>query len=220
MVLFVSELNLKSEESCRWRRRKQDRPAEILAAALKIFSKKGFAAAKLDEVAIEAGVSKGTLYLYFESKEALLKAVVMEFVVPHIAKAEEHADHYEGSIKELMLNLLEQWRVNILETELSGLPKIMIAEASNFPEIAKFYLENVIQRMRDFVTKLIELGIERDEFRQCNSEYTARTFMTTMVFTAVWKHSLAPFDKNYDINEYLNSSMEIFLRGILKDNQE
>ena len=220
MVLFVSELNLKSEESCRWRRRKQDRPAEILAAALKIFSKKGFAAAKLDEVAIEAGVSKGTLYLYFESKEALLKAVVMEFVVPHIAKAEEHADHYEGSIKELMLNLLEQWRVNILETELSGLPKIMIAEASNFPEIAKFYLENVIQRMRDFVTKLIDVGVERGEFRQCNSEYTARAFLTIMVFTAVWKYSFAPLDKNYDINEYLNSSMEIFLRGILKDNQE
>lgn len=220
MVLFVSELNSTSQESCRWRRRKQDRPAEILAAALKTFSIKGFAATRLDEVAKEAGVSKGTLYLYFESKEALFKAVVTEFVVPQIAKAEEQADQYAGSIKELMLNLLEQWRVNVLETELSGLTKIMIAEASNFPEMAKFYLENVIQRMRDFVTKLIDLGIERGEFRQCNSEYTARTFLTTMVFTAIWKHSLAPYDKNYDTNEYLNSSMEIFLRGILKDQQE
>ena len=216
----MGELISSTEETCRWRRRKEERPAEILAAALKTFSSKGYAATKLAEVAKEAGVSKGTLYLYFESKEALFKAVVNEFVSPHIANAEEHAEQYTGSIKDLMVNLLEQWRVNVLETELSGITKMMIAEASNFPDLATFYLENVIQRTRRFVANLINIGIERDEFRQCDSEYAARTFLTPMVFSAIWQNSLAPFDDSYDMNEYLNVHLDIFMRGILKDSHE
>lgn len=213
----MSELNATSQESCRWRRRKEERPAEILAAALKTFSIKGFTATKLDEVAKQAGVSKGTVYLYFESKEALFKDVVREFVLPHLVKAEEQAEHYTGSIKELMYALVEQWRLNVLETELSGIPKIMISEAANFPELASFYLENVIQRTRRLVANLISLGIKRGEFRQCDSEYAARAFLSPMVFAAIWEHSLAPFDERYDINEYLNTHLDIFLRGILKD---
>lgn len=216
---FVGELKTVNQESCRWRRRKEDRPAEILTAAVKMFSMKGFAATKLTEVAKEAGVSKGTLYLYFESKEVLFKAVVTEFVLPQIAKAEAQAQDYTGSIKDLMYKLVEQWRLNVLETEISGIPKMIIAEASNFPDLANYYLENVIQRTRHFVANLIELGIQRGEFRQCDSQHTARAFLTPMVFTAIWQNSLAPFDEQYDINEYLNLSMDIFMRGIMKDNQ-
>lgn len=215
----MGTLNSIAQASCRWRRRKEERPAEILTAALKTFSTKGFAATKLDEVAKEAGVSKGTLYLYFESKEALFKAVVSEYVLPQIAKAEEQAEQYSGSIEKLMLTIVDQWRINVLESDISGIPKMMIAEASNFPDLANFYLENVIKRTRDFVASLIELGIERNEFRQCDSQYAARSFVTPMVFTAVWKNSLAPFDDDYDSNEYLKLSMDIFMRGILKENQ-
>lgn len=216
----MGELASTKQESCRWRRRKENRPAEILAAALKTFSIKGFAATKLDVVAEEAGVSKGTLYLYFESKEALFKAVVTEFVLPQIEKAEEQAEQFSGPINELMFALLEQWRVNILETELSGIPKIMIAEASNFPELATFYLDNVIQRTRQFVANLINLGIERGEFRECDSEYAARLFLSPMVFSAIWQHSLAPYDNDYDTKKYLNFHLDTFLRGLQKDNQE
>lgn len=207
------------KEPARWQRRKEERPAEILTAALKTFAIKGFAATKLDVVAKEAGVSKGTVYLYFESKEALFKAVVTEFVLPQIARAEQQAENYTGTIKDLMFELVEQWRVNVLETDLSGIPKIIISEASNFPELATFYLENVIQRTRQFAANLIELGIERGEFRKCNTSYAARAFLTPMVFTAIWRHSLAPFDENYDIQEYLNTHLDIFIRGILKSTQ-
>ena len=213
----MGELCSKIHGACRWRRRKEDRPAEILTAALRLFSDKGFALTKLNDVAKEAGVSKGTLYLYFDGKEALFKAVINEYVLPQIAKAEEQAEQFSGSISELMYELQERWRINVLETELSGISKIMMAEASNFPELAQFYLENVIQRTRNFVAKLISIGIERDEFISCNSEFAARTFLTPLVFSAVWKHSLAPFEKNYDVKEYLNSNLDIFLRGILKE---
>ena len=213
----MGELCSKIHSACRWQRRKEDRPAEILTAALRLFADKGFALTKLNDVAKEAGVSKGTLYLYFDGKEALFKAVINEYVLPQIAKAEEQADKYSGSISELMFELQETWRINVLETELSGISKIMMAEASNFPELAQFYLENVIHRTRNFVAKLIRIGIERNEFISCNSEYAARTFLTPLVFSAVWKHSLAPFEKEYDIKEYLKSNLDIFLRGILKE---
>ncbi|MDH5600574.1 MAG: TetR/AcrR family transcriptional regulator [Gammaproteobacteria bacterium] len=213
----MGELNSNMKDSCRWRRRKEARPAEILLAALKVFSLKGFAATRLDEVAKSAGISKGTLYLYFDSKDALFKAVVVEFILPQIAKAEEQAEDYRGSVMELMLKLVDQWRCNVLETDISGIPKIMVAEASNFPELAQFYLENVIQRTRIFIEKLIQLGIERGEFRQCNPKHAVRTFLTPLVFSAIWKNSLAPFDEYYDINEYLKFTMDNFMRGIKKD---
>ena len=220
MVFLVRESISENNDSCRWRRRKENRPSEILAAALKAFSSKGFAATKLDNVAKEAGVSKGTLYLYFESKEALFKAVVTEFVLPQIERAEEQAEQYSGSIKSLMSKLIVQWQQNVLETDLSGISKIIMAEASNFPELASFYLENVIQRTRKFIANLISLGIQRGEFRACDVKYAARTFLTPMVFSAIWQHSLAPFDDDYDVNEYLNFHLENFLRGISKDKQE
>ncbi len=207
-------------DSVRWRRRKDNRPAEILSSALKVFSLKGYAATKLEIVAKQAGVSKATLYLYFESKEALFKAVVTEFVLPQIKRAEDQAQNYTGSIKILMHELLEHWRINVLETDVSGIPKIMIAEASNFPELATFYLDNVIKRAREFVTHLINLGIEKGEFRECNASYAARSFISTIIFTAIWEKSLAAYDEAYDTQAFLNSHLDIFIRGISKDIQE
>ena len=119
-----------------------------------------------------------------------------------------------------MIELQERWQINVLETELSGISKIMMAEASNFPELAQFYLENVIYRTRSFVTNLISIGIDRGEFISCNPEFAARTFLTPLVFSAVWKHSLAPFDTDYDVKGYLKSNLDIFLRGILKEHHE
>lgn len=211
---------MNEESACRWRRRKEERPAEILAAALKIFSSKGFYLTKLDVVAKEAGVSKGTLYIYFDNKETLFKAVVHEFVVSRIEEAELQAETYDGSIEKLMQQLVEQWKCNVLETELSSISKIMIAEASNFPDLALFYFENVVKRSRLFIEKLIDNGINQGEFRECDSEYVARYFLTPLVFSAIWQNSLAPFDESYDINKYLNINLEIFLRGIKKDIQE
>jgi len=216
----VEQLKSVPKGTCRWRRRKEERPAEILCAALKMFTSKGFSSTKLDEVAREAGVSKGTLYLYFESKESLFKAVVTEFVLPQIANAEEQAEKNTGAIKDLLILLIEQWRKNVLETDLAGIAKMMIAEASNFPDLATFYLENVIKRTRYFVANLITIGIKRGEFVECDANYTARILLTPILFSAVWQHSLAPFDDRYDIEKYLNIHLDIFFRGILKESQE
>src|SRR5712664_4527940 len=89
----------------RWRRRKDARPEEIVAAALDVFVERGFAAAKLEDVARRAGVTKGTIYLYFENKEALFKAVVRQTIVPAIAKGEAIAQAFTGSARDLFEKL-------------------------------------------------------------------------------------------------------------------
>src|SRR3989442_5241172 len=114
----------------RWQRRKAARPAEIVAAALEVFVERGFAAAKLDDVARKAGVTKGTVYLYFESKEALFKAVVRETIVPVIAQGEALARSFTGSARELVERLVRKyWRV-VGETAAARIPKLLMARTA------------------------------------------------------------------------------------------
>src|SRR5437899_10440928 len=125
----------------RWQRRKEDRPAEIVTAALAEFVERGFAATRLEAVARRAGVTKGTLYLYFDSKEDLFKAVVRETIVPVIAQGEALAQAHTGSARDLFEKLVrDYWRL-VGETRLAGIPKLMIAEAANFPQLTRFYYQ-------------------------------------------------------------------------------
>jgi len=125
----------KRQPKPRWKRRKDARPGEIVAAALEVFGERGFAATKLADVARRAGVTKGTVYLYFDSKEALFKAVVRETIVPVIAQGEALAQSFTGSARELLERLVrEYWRL-VGETAVAGIPKLMMAEAATFPEL-------------------------------------------------------------------------------------
>ncbi len=124
----------------RWERRKEARPAEIVAAALQLFSDRGFAATRLEDVATVAGVSKGTVYLYFESKEQLFEAVVREAIAPNIDRAEEMVDAFEGPTPELFRALFELLGT-VLETPLTGVVKLLIAESGNFPQLARLYAD-------------------------------------------------------------------------------
>jgi len=204
------------KSSQRWHRRKDDRPEEIIAAALDLFTQKGFAATRLDDVAGRAGISKGTLYLYFESKEALFKAVVMAMVVPEIERAEQRILNFHGPAADLVKQLIYQWWESVNNSRLRGLPKLMIAESGNFPELARFYAEKVIIRVRKLLADVIAQGIKQGEFRDCNPVITARLLMAPMVFISIWSQSMQPYeDPGFDINDFINLHLDIFLRGLL-----
>jgi len=202
--------------ACRWRRRKEARPGEILEAALDLFAEKGFAATKLTEVAKRAGVSKGTVYLYYESKEALFKALVKEMVLPHIEQSEHTVDEYEGPTIDLMSGLAQFWLDNVIHTKVCGIPKLVIAEAKNFPEIAKFYVDNVVNRGTAIVERILQRGVDRNEFDIKDIHHGARAVMAPMIFAAIWEQSLAPFDKRpYDVDEFVKTHLDIMLNGLL-----
>lgn len=212
----MGKLHKCEDDTCRWRRRKEARPGEILEAALDLFAEKGFAATKLTEVAKRAGVSKGTVYLYYESKEALFQALVKEMVLPHLEHSEHTVDEYEGATTDLMFGLMQFWLDNVIHTKVCGIPKLVIAEAKNFPDMAKFYVDNVVTRGRKLVERILQRGVDRAEFAVQDIPHSARAVLAPMIFAAIWEQSLAPFDsRSYDVDKYMQAHLNIVLNGLL-----
>ncbi len=200
----------------RWERRKDARPQEILSAALDLFVERGFAATRLDDVAKQAGLSKGTLYLYFASKEELFKAVVRENIVPTLDAAEATVAHFEGSSADLFRLLIANWWQHIGESKASGISKLMMAEAANFPDLARFYHEEVILRSDTLMTSVIQRGIERKEFKVINDLNTIRVLVAPILMLMMWKHSFGPCQITpIDNHAYLARFMDICLNGLL-----
>lgn len=200
----------------RWERRKGARPQELLDAALDLFVERGFAATRLDDVARAAGVSKGTLYLYFCSKEELFKAVVRESVIPHLGEAEGMLDHFTGDSAQLLRGLMTSWWDKIGNTKLSGLTKLMVAEAGNFPDLARFYQEEVIDRGEKLVSKMLERGIARGEIRPVDIPIASRILIAPILMMMLWKHSegvcqIAPDQ----MGAYLEQFIDMALHGLL-----
>lgn len=200
----------------RWERRKDARPQELLDAALDHFVARGFAATRLDDVAKSAGVSKGTLYLYFCSKEELFKAVVRESIVPLIGEAEGVIEQFTGSSEDLFRILMRTWWGNVGASKLSGLPKLMMAEAGNFPELARFYQEEVVDRGENLMISVLKRGIARGEIRPLDLEIAPRIITAPMIMMMMWKHSsgVCKVDEA-KLPAYLEYYIDLALRSIL-----
>jgi AcrR family transcriptional regulator len=172
------------------RRRKEARPAELLDAALALFVEKGFAATRSEEVARAAGVSKGTLYLYFPSKEELLKAVIQHYVANEIAAGAEEAAAIDGPTGAALEQLLVGWWARMYESPASGVFKLVVTEVRNFPEIAQFYVERVIQPGEGLVARLLARGIERGEFAPVDVDVAVHSLLMPLVLLCIHKHTL------------------------------
>ena len=201
----------------RWQRRKGARPGEIVAAALELFVERGYEATKLADVARHAGVTKGTLYLYFENKEALFKAVVRETIVPVIAQGEALARSFTGSARELVEQLIrEYWRL-VGETSLAGIPKLMMAEAATFPELTRFYYEEVVSRGQRLIGGVIERGIKSGEFRPVDVVLAAKLAMSPLMHASSARRAFAAcMPEGFDAQAYLDTHIQLYLHGIAK----
>lgn len=172
------------------RRRKEARPAELTAAALDLFVEKGYAATRLEDVAERAGVSKGTLYLYFESKAALFKAVVREGLLPALAEGESRVAGFSGSSTALLREVVGgMWRL-VGAQRIGGIPKLVIAEARNFPEIAGFYHQEVILRGTALIGSVIERGVAQGEFRALDAEVAVHIVIAPVLLRMIMRHSI------------------------------
>ena len=201
----------------RWRRRKDARPDEILAAALGVFVEKGYAATRLEEVGRRAGVTKGTIYLYFPNKAALFKAVVRQSLVLNIERAEQAVAAHQGSAADALRQLLSTiWRL-VGDTNLSGIPKLIVAEAANFPAIARFYWDEVASRGLRLITSVVERGIARGEFRRLDARHATMSAVGGLLFAVIFKHSLYPVSGiSVDFQAYVDAHLDTFLRGLAK----
>lgn len=199
----------------RWQRRKEARPQEILAAALAVFAEKGFAAARLEQVAKTAGVSKGTLYLYFDSKEALFEAVVRSAIVPRLADAEALLREHQGSATEVLARLYQMFATVMADGQVAAIPKLVIAESGNFPDLARFYLREVVGRALRLMLAVLELGQARGEFRQMNPTHATRLMIAPVLFLALWRQSLGRHEAPaLDGEAFLADAMSLVTEGL------
>ncbi len=208
-----------SSDACPFRRRRKEaRPAELLEAALTLFVEKGFAATRSEEVAKAAGVSKGTLYLYFPSKEELLKAVIQHFMGTEIETGIQEAAAADGPIAEIMETLLVNWWTRIYEGPASGVFKLMITEVRNFPEIGQFWVERVVAPGQAIVTGLIQRGIDRGEFEVDDVAAAAHSILMPMILECVHKHSFMAcgIGKDMDIDpiDFMHAHLKLVFRGM------
>ncbi len=171
-------------------RRKDARPSELLDAALALFVEKGFAATRSEEVAARAGVSKGTLYLYFPSKEELLKAVIRHTLMADIARGAERLAQESGPTGELLVQLMTDWWVGVYESPSSAIFKLVMTEVRNFPDIGDFYLHEVIEPGHRLIGGLIQRGIDRGEFRPVDIDAAVHSIVLPMVMLCLHKHSM------------------------------
>ncbi|CBS87521.1 TetR/AcrR family transcriptional regulator [Azospirillum lipoferum] len=178
----------------RWRRRKDARPQEIVAAAMDVFAERGFAAARLEEVAARAGVSKGTLYLYFPSKDELFKAVIRAAILPNLEQAEALAAAAAGPSFPVLERLLRMVAHLVATTRAATIPRLVIAEAGNFPDLAAFYHREVIRRGFGVLASLLQRGIASGEFRPVAVDSTVRLIVAPLLMSAVWRTSFDGLD--------------------------
>ncbi|CCG40784.1 TetR/AcrR family transcriptional regulator [Magnetospirillum molischianum] len=198
----------------RRRRRKDARPAEILDAALEVFSAKGFAAARPDEIAARAGISKGTLYLYFPSKEELFKAMVRQTVLPNVGELEEWAKGFDGSAAEMFRGLLARIARIFTTSAIGRMPKIIISEATAFPDLAQFWVTEVVERAFAIMRGILDRGVAAGDFSPIRVEAVIVLF-SPLLMLAVWNHSIGPaVGRSLDPDLIADEAARILLDGL------
>ena len=191
-MLLAQAVAFSSENSSHKRERRKDaRPTELLDAALDLFVERGYSATRAEEVAQRAGVSKGTLFLYFPSKAELFKAMVRQSVTSHYAHWREGLAEFPGSVAAALHLVAQGWWLHVGSTKACGITKLMVAEGFNFPEVAQFYQDEVIVPGNQMLMGLLKSGVEKGEFRADVPLLDAmHSFLSALFFLSCTKHVL------------------------------
>jgi AcrR family transcriptional regulator len=201
----------------KWQRRADERPREICAAALEIFAEKGFAAARLDEIARRAGVSKGTLYLYFKDKEALFRAVVQSAIAPNIEAVTSAISAVDAPFAEVVRMLLAAFAEREARLPIGAVAKMVVGESRNFPELARVWHDEVASRAIGAIAALIERAQQRGEVKAGDPRLYAFSLMGPMVLGALWRTTLVPAGGTpLDLTALAKQHSEMVLAGLLK----
>lgn len=199
----------------KFRRRKADRPDEIVAAALEMFSEKGFAATRLDDIAARAGVSKGAIYLYFATKEDIFRAVVEQAVAPNLASLQAMAPQ-AASFADLARFFARNVVPILAESPVGGVVKMVVAEARNFPELARIWHDRLIVPALGALAAAIAAGQARGELRPGDPRHYAVSMISPMLLGVIWRETFTPIGAEpFDIPALAEQHVDTLLRGML-----
>ena len=202
----------------KWQRRADERPREICAAALDVFAEKGFAAAKLEDIARRAGVSKGTLYLYFADKAELFRAVVRDAIAPNVQAITAAVSAIDAPFADIVRMFLAGFAEREAQLPVGAVAKIVIGESRNFPELARVWHDEVASKAIAALSALVERAQKRGEARAGDPRLYALSLMGPMVLGALWRATLVPAGgAPFDLHELAKQHAETVLRGLLTE---
>ena len=196
----------------RYQRRKEDRPAEITAAAFETFAEKGYARARVEEVAKRAGVSKGLLYLYFKTKEELFKAVVRSVVLPRVDALLALVDDEDTEAEAFIRGPLRDFMRRLPGSPLAVVVKLMLTEGARHPDLVDFYWENVASRGLAAIRALLQRGVERGEFRETRVVEYPHLVISPVIMAVVF--GLLFRDEPLDSDGLIDTHLDILLEHL------
>jgi TetR/AcrR family transcriptional regulator len=199
-------------------RRKEARPGELIRAALELFVAKGFAATRSEEVALRAGVSKGTLFLYFPSKTELFKAVIAESLTGRFDEWNAEFEVFEGSTSDMLRYCMSVWWERIGSTPAAGLTKLMLSEGNNFPELAAFYRQEVVAPGHALIRRILRRGVESGEFAPLDIDHASYAVTAPMTVLTLMQYSATTcldLQEVIEPRKYLALQTELLIRGLL-----
>jgi len=200
----------------RWQRRKKDRPGDIVAAALTVFAEKGFAGAKMDEIAARAGLSKGAVYLYFPTKEDVFRAVVEQAVAPNIDALGQALLAIDMPFPDRVRTLLPRFGEIVTAKPLGAVAKMVLGESRNFPELAKVWHDNVVARGISLICQIVEQAQEKGEVRTGDPRIHAFSIMGPMMVGALWRETFTPVGgAEIDLVAVATQHAETVLEGLV-----
>ena len=201
--------------SPKWRRRSEARPGEIVQAALEVFAEKGFAAAKLDEIAAKAGISKGALYLYFETKEDIFRAVVREAVAPNLDLVEAALAQTTIPFPDLLRLLFARIASMIETSRLGAVAKLVIGESRNFPELARVWHDEVVSRALSALSQALARAQMRGEIALGDPRLQAFSIMGPVLMGVIWRETFTPVGApSIDLQTLIIQHRETIIAGL------
>jgi AcrR family transcriptional regulator len=202
----------------KFRRRKADRPAEIVQAALAVFAEKGFAAAKLEAIARRAGVSKGALYLYFETKEDIFRAVVSQAIAPNVGAVKAMAATHPGPLAGLLRGMTGHIATVVQNTPLGGVLKMVVGESGNFPEIARVWHHELVSQVLDAMATAIERAQGRGEVKPGDPRIYALQLVSPLLVSILWRETFVPVGAPpFDLSAVMAQHIDTLLCGMLTE---
>lgn len=182
----------------RYQRRKEDRPQEITEAAFLAFAEKGYAATRVEEVARRAGVSKGLLYLYFKTKEELFKAVIKSVVIRRVDALVTTLESTELSSEEFLRGPLLEFMKSVPGSPVSVVIRLLISEGNRHPDLVDYYWENVVSKGLAAISRFIERGVRRGEFRATAVSELPQLLLAPVMLSVIWRILFARQDLDTD----------------------
>lgn len=195
-----------------YRRRKQDRPQEITAAAFEVFAENGYASTRVEEVARRAGVSKGLMYLYFKTKEELFKAVIRNIVIRRVDALIDNVETTELSSRDFIRGPLASFMKKIPGSPVAVVVRLLISEGPRHPDLVEFYYQNVVKKVLAAIHRFVERGIDRGEFRHSAIDELPHLFFAPVMLSIVWRTT---FSKHpLDTDKLIQTQIDMVLTQI------